>query len=35
MSVSLAPRAATLRSHDELRALAEAGNAELGNFTDH
>ncbi len=35
MSVSLAPRAAALRSHDELRALAEAGNAELGNFTDH
>ena len=35
MSVSLAPRAATLRSHDELRALAEAGNAELGSLTDH
>ncbi|MEF3403676.1 phosphoadenylyl-sulfate reductase [Agromyces sp. CCNWLW203] len=29
MSVSLAPRAAALRTHDELRALAEAGNAEL------
>ena len=29
MSDSLAPRATTLRSHDELRALAEAGNTEL------
>ena len=29
MSVSLAPRATALRTHDELRALAEAGNAEL------
>lgn len=29
MSVSLAPRAATKRSHDELRALAESGVAEL------
>jgi len=33
--VSLAPRAATLRSREELRALAEAGNAELGSLTDH
>ena len=35
MSVSLAPRAAALRSRDELRALAEAGNLELGSLTDH
>jgi phosphoadenosine phosphosulfate reductase len=35
MSVSLAPRAATLRSRDELQALAEAGNLELGSLTDH
>ncbi|MDQ0893953.1 phosphoadenylyl-sulfate reductase [Agromyces ramosus] len=35
MSVSLAPRAATLRSRDELRAIAEAGNVELGSLTGH
>lgn len=35
MTVSLAPRVQTKRSHDELRALAEAGNAELGSLTDH
>lgn len=35
MSVSLAPRATTRRSADELRALAEAGNALLGSLTDH
>jgi len=33
MSVSLAPRAAARRSADELRALAEAGNALLGSLT--
>lgn len=33
MSVSLAPRVATRRSADELRALAEAGNAALGSLT--
>lgn len=35
MSVSLAPRAAALRSRDELQALAEAGNLELGSLTAH
>ncbi|GAA1643494.1 phosphoadenylyl-sulfate reductase [Microbacterium flavum] len=35
MSVSLAPRATTRRSADELRALAEEGNAFLGSLTDH
>src|SRR6218665_2039013 len=35
MTVSLAPRAAVLRSHDELRLLAAAGNIELGNGTEH
>lgn len=35
MSVSLAPRATALRPRDELRVLAEAGNAELGSLTDH
>ncbi|HZW41721.1 MAG TPA: phosphoadenylyl-sulfate reductase [Agromyces sp.] len=35
MSVSLAPRATTLRSRDELRALAEGGNIELASLTDH
>jgi len=35
MTVSLAPRAAVLRSHDELRSLAAAGNIELGNGTEH
>ena len=29
------PRPASRRSADELRALAEAGNAELGSLTDH
>ena len=29
------PRRASRRSADELRALAEAGNAELGSLTDH
>jgi phosphoadenosine phosphosulfate reductase len=33
MSVSLAPRAATRRSHDELRALAERGAAELRSLS--
>lgn len=33
MSVSLAPRVTTRRSADELRALAEAGNAALGSLT--
>ena len=32
MSVSLAPRAVRTRTPDELRALAEAGNAELGSL---
>ncbi|UJP09694.1 phosphoadenylyl-sulfate reductase [Microbacterium sp. KUDC0406] len=35
MSVSLAPRIGSKRSHDELAALAERGNAELGSLTDH
>ena len=35
MSVSLAPRVAVKRTHDELRALAEQGNLELGSLTDH
>jgi phosphoadenosine phosphosulfate reductase len=35
MTVSLAPRAVTKRSHDELKALAERGNIELGSLTDH
>lgn len=35
MTVSLAPRVAVKRSRDELRALAEEGNALLGNLTDH
>lgn len=33
MSVSLAPRVATRRSADELRALAETGNAAVGSLT--
>ena len=33
MTVTLAPRATTTRTHDELRALAERGNAELGSLT--
>ncbi|WP_137844533.1 phosphoadenylyl-sulfate reductase [Microbacterium sp. 2FI] len=35
MTVSLAPRATVRRSRDELRALAEQGNIELGSLTDH
>lgn len=35
MSVSLAPRIATRRSREELKALAERGNVELGSLTDH
>ncbi|GAA5036487.1 phosphoadenylyl-sulfate reductase [Microbacterium fluvii] len=35
MTVTLAPRAARTRSHDELKALAEAGNELLGSLTDH
>lgn len=34
MSVSLAPRIAARRSHDELKALAERGNVELRSLTD-
>ncbi|MCW3493064.1 phosphoadenylyl-sulfate reductase [Microbacterium sp. SSM24] len=35
MSVALAPRILEKRSAEELRALAERGNAELGSLTDH
>ena len=35
MSVSLAPRATVKRSAEELEALAERGNRELGSLTDH
>ncbi len=35
MTVSLAPRATTRRSPDQLRTLAERGNADLGSLTDH
>ncbi|WP_243228264.1 phosphoadenylyl-sulfate reductase [Microbacterium sp. CIAB417] len=35
MTISLAPRIRTKRSRDELAALAEQGNAELGSLTDH
>lgn len=35
MTVSLAPRATTRRGHDELRALAERGNLELGSLTEN
>ncbi|REJ04068.1 phosphoadenylyl-sulfate reductase [Microbacterium bovistercoris] len=35
MSVSLAPRVQTRRTREELAALAEQGNAELGSLTDH
>lgn len=35
MTVSLAPRATAHRTADELRALAESGNAELGSLTGH
>ncbi|KEP75596.1 phosphoadenosine phosphosulfate reductase [Microbacterium sp. SUBG005] len=34
MSVSLAPRIAARRSHDELKALAERGNVELRSLAD-
>ena len=34
MSVSLAPRATARRTADELRALAERGNEQLGSLTD-
>ena len=35
MTVSLAPRAAIKRTQQELAALAERGNSELGSLTDH
>jgi phosphoadenosine phosphosulfate reductase len=35
MTVSLAPRATTKRTREELKALAEQGNIELGSLTDH
>ena len=35
MSVSLAPRVAVKRTREELKALAEQGNIELGSLTDH
>ncbi|WP_434810681.1 phosphoadenylyl-sulfate reductase [Microbacterium sp. bgisy189] len=35
MTVSLAPRATTRRSPDELRALADEANIALGSLTDH
>ena len=35
MTVSLAPRAAVKRTREELKALADAGNIELGSMTDH
>lgn len=35
MTVALAPRIAEKRTADELRALAERGNTELGSLTDH
>jgi phosphoadenosine phosphosulfate reductase len=35
MSVSLAPRLTTKRTAEELEALAERGNLELGSLTDH
>ncbi|MFE6996618.1 phosphoadenylyl-sulfate reductase [Microbacterium sp. NPDC057659] len=35
MSVSLAPRVQVRRSREDLAALAEQGNAELGSLTDH
>ncbi|HEY6800712.1 MAG TPA: phosphoadenylyl-sulfate reductase [Agromyces sp.] len=35
MSVSLAPRLGVTRSPEELKALAEQGNLELGSLTDH
>ena len=35
MTVSLAPRVTVKRSKEELEALAERGNVELGSLTDH
>ncbi len=35
MTVSLAPRLTTKRSAEELEAIAERGNLELGSLTDH
>jgi phosphoadenosine phosphosulfate reductase len=35
VTVSLAPRVAVKRTHEELKALAEQGNLELGSLTDH
>ena len=35
MTVSLAPRVAVKRTREELKALAEQGNLELGSLTDH
>ena len=35
MTVSLAPRVTVKRSREELKALAEQGNLELGSLTDH
>jgi len=35
MTVSLAPRVAVKRTREELKALAERGNLELGSLTDH
>ena len=35
MTVSLAPRVTVKRSREELKALAEQGNIELGSLTDH
>ena len=35
MTVSLAPRVAVKRPAEELRALAEQGNVELGSLTEH
>jgi phosphoadenosine phosphosulfate reductase len=35
MTVSLAPRVRVKRTHEELAALAERGNIELGSLTDH
>jgi phosphoadenosine phosphosulfate reductase len=35
VTVSLAPRVATKRTHEELKALAEQGNIALGSLTEH
>ena len=35
MTVSLAPRVAVKRTHEELETLAEQGNLELGSLTEH